>query len=393
MMNEPSATESRTPRELEVLNEMGRSLLGTVDLDEQLAQALHLAMDALEADRGSIMLSDPASSKLAIRYSQGLPEDAMASKTPLDDGISGWVAQHRQALVLHGDIADSRFRGIDPNLSSALCVPMLVENELLGVLNIVRNSGQRFTETDLKLAQSLADMASIGIEKARLHTALKQRESRVSELLAALITSEESERRRIAADIHDGFLQDLSAYFLKAETAKNRLSAADLRGAEACIDEIQQMVRKQIDEVRSYIFEMRPTSLDEIGLGPTLGALVERATTEDGPQGRFVNKTNRDRLPEAIEAILYRTAQEALRNTIKHAGATSFEVVLEREGSAVTLTIRDDGIGIDRPSDENRKSYGIDMMSERVTLAGGSFSIGPAAPSGTLVTAVIPVDF
>ncbi|MEO7804559.1 MAG: GAF domain-containing sensor histidine kinase [Actinomycetota bacterium] len=383
----------KTPRELQVLNEMGRSLLGTVDLDEQMSKALLLAMDALGADRGSIMISDSTTKALRIRYCQGLPDTAMGSETALGEGISGWVAQHREALVLHGDIADSRFQGIDPTLGSALCVPMLVDTELLGVLNLSRRSGERFTETDLKLSESLADMASIGIEKARMHTELKDRESRVSDLLAALINSLETERRRIAADIHDGFLQDLSAYFLKAETVKNLLRIPDLDGATSLIDEMQSMVKDQINEVRSYIFEMRPTSLDEIGLAPTLAAMVGRTASIDGPVGKFVNDAGSARLPEAIEVILYRTAQEGLRNIVKHAKATSFELTLDRNKHAVTLTLRDDGRGIKtKKGKTSRNSYGIDMMRERVTLAGGTFSIVPLDPKGTVVTAVIPLD-
>ena len=380
-------------RDLAILAQVGRSLLGTIDLDDQLGLTLRLAVSALGADRGSIMLWDAESKTLTVGSAEGLPMAAMQTSIQSGEGIAGWVAAHREPLVLHGDVADPRFTGNDPSIDSSLSLPLLVQDTLLGVLNIVRRSGAKFTERDLHLASSLADMASIAIEKSRLHTALKEREGRVSELLAAAIGAQEKERTRIAADIHDGFLQDLSALFLKAESVRMLLRRGEPQAADAEVESLQEMMRDEVKALRDYIFEVRPPSLDEVGLIPTIEAMLGRISS-DNAIVTALDAEDFDRLPESIETVLYRTAQEALRNVVKHAHATKVTVTLTRQGSGVTMAVIDDGKGIEAHALEvkRRQHFGIATMQERVEMAGGEFQVSRRAEGGTEVRALIPLS-
>jgi signal transduction histidine kinase len=378
----------------EILALVARSLLDEdLNLDERLRLTLRLATEALGADRGSVMIADETSKELRMRASMGLPRQARNFPIRFGEGITGWVAANNQPLVLHGDVEDSRFKGKDPSIDSSLSLPLSVEERVLGVLNIVRQSGGRFTEDDLRLASSLADLAALAIEKAKLYLALREREKRVTSLLAAAINAQEQERRRIAADIHDGFLQNLSALFLKAEKAKVQLDQANLDEASSAIKEIQDVVVSEMTAMRDYIFEIRPPSLDEIGLEPTLQAMVDRVASEHLLVGRFRQTGTDERLPEPVEAIFYRTAQEALRNIVKHSGAKTFIVSLEKIDREARLRIRDDGRGLEKNTDQvpRRGHYGIDTMRERVELAGGRFQIGRRRGGGTEVKVVIPL--
>ncbi|HVF11687.1 MAG TPA: GAF domain-containing protein, partial [Actinomycetota bacterium] len=177
----------RASRDLAVIAEVGRSLIGIIDLDQQLEQILTIAIEALEGDRGSIMLADDSARQLEVRSGVGLPARAEGATSAFGEGIAGWVAEHRQPVVLHGDVSDPRFEGRDSSIGSALSLPLIVDESLLGVLNLVRSAGDRFTDEDLRLASSLADMSSLAIEKSQLHSALKEREARVTQLLAAAI--------------------------------------------------------------------------------------------------------------------------------------------------------------------------------------------------------------
>jgi signal transduction histidine kinase len=94
---------------------------------------------------------------------------------------------------------------------------------------------------------------------------------------------------------------------------------------------------------------------------------------------------------ESIETILYRTAQEALRNVIKHAGATEVYVKLDRKDSRVVLEIEDDGVGFD-PSTKKKGHFGMDTMRERIELAGGDFHVMPRPDRGTILSAILPLD-
>lgn len=382
----------RASRDLAVIAEVGRSLIGIIDLDQQLGQILSIAIDALGGDRGSIMLADASQQQLEVRCGVGLPATASSATTRFGEGIAGWVAEHREPVVLHGGVSDPRFEGRDASIGSALSLPLMVDEALIGVLNLVRSAGDRFTDEDLRLASSLADMSSLAIEKSQLHSALKEREARVSQLLAAAIGAQEKERTRIAADIHDGFLQDLSALFLKAESAKIGIRRGDMDQITEAVEGIQEMIRNEVGALRDYIFEVRPPSLDEIGLAPTLAAMVQRVAGDSSVEGTFEDLTTGSRLSKPVETIIYRTAQEALRNITKHAAARRVDVKLETNGDSATLTVDDDGSGINPDVMKKNKHFGIETMRERVELAGGTFEIAPMPTEGTRVRAVIPLD-
>lgn len=384
---------ARSERDLAIIATVGRSLLEAVDLDEQLALVLRLATDAISADRGSIMLIDTDDGRLRVRSAEGLPPEALDARIPLGDGIAGWVAQQNEPLILHGGVRDERFYGNDPSIDSSLSLPLAVSEKVLGVINLVRKSGERFTDGDLRLAAALADLSSVAIEKAGLYTALKEREARVSELLAAIIGAQEQERRRVAAEIHDGFLQDLTALFMRAEMARTQAMKGQIAQTVETIEKLQQSMRDGVEGIRKFIFEVRPPSLDEVGLGPTIGAMVQRVAADNNLEPTFVDRLGGRRLHESLETTLYRTAQEALRNIVRHAEAQNVYVTLERDGTSARLKVGDDGKGVDPSSDPRRQGhYGIDTMRERVELAGGSFKISRRPEGGTEVVAEVPAD-
>lgn len=390
--NDGAPVATATSRPFEVLARVGRSLLGaSVDMDHRLQLMLKLATETLHSNRGSVMVADHETLTLQIRAAVNLPSEALESVIPFGEGIAGWAAANNEPVIVHGDFRDPRFAGVDPSIQSSISLPLSVEGQVFGILNIVRPSGERFTEDDLSLAASLADLAALAIEKSRLYDSLQEKESRTSSLLAAAIHAQEQERRRIAADIHDGFLQDLSAVFLKAESAKMLLDRGQLEGVGSAIADIKDMVRQEVQSLRDYIFEVRPPSLDEIGLAPTLKQMAERIAVDNSLKGAFDLTGSAQRLPEAIETILYRVAQEALRNIVKHANAQNFSVILDRGDEVVCLQILDDGRGIDPNYADKKKHFGIDTMRERVELAGGRFRIGRQSTGGTEVRSTIPI--
>jgi two-component system NarL family sensor kinase len=378
-------------RELEAIARLSRSLLEATDLGEQLGLSIRLAADALDADRGSIMLVDLESGELEITYAEGPPEEMVGQTVPRGDGIAGWVALHNEPVVVHGEVEDPRFEGVNPSLKSALSIPMFSNGIVLGVLNLVRESGERFEEEDLRFATSLTDMASVAIEKASLYARLRDREARMSRLLEAAIGAQEQERRRIAAEIHDGFLQDLSGMFLKIERTRSLLQRGQVDEAIEITEGVQNDIRDQVKGIRDFIFEVRPPSLDQIGLAPTMEAMLNRVASDNGLKGYFSSDLGPDRLVESIETILYRTAQEALRNVIKHAGATEVYVKLDRKDSRVILEIEDNGVGFDT-STKKKGHFGMDTMRERIELAGGDFHVMPRPGRGTILSAILPLE-
>src|ERR1700704_4478162 len=207
MTHSNNAPANRSERDLEALASVGRRLRGSMDLDRQLSLTLQLAGEAVRAKRAPGMLLNPHTGRLEIRCSVGLPPEAILPTIGLGEGIAGWVAEHNEPFILHGPVIDPRFEGVDPTIDSSLCLPLAADGRVLGVLNLTRQPGEPFTVEDLRVASSLADLASVAVEKAFLYASLRERESRVARLLEAAVNAQETERRRVADELHDGFLQ------------------------------------------------------------------------------------------------------------------------------------------------------------------------------------------
>ncbi len=155
------------------LYRIGRLLASTLRLTTRLDRVVEQAIELLGADRGSIMLADDESRELVVEASRGL-DPSREFRVPVGEGIAGWVAEHGEPLVLQDVVSDHRFTGTDPDIKSALAVPLRVDDKVIGVLNVSSGSGdRRFGLLDLEHLSSFADMAAVAIENARLYQALR----------------------------------------------------------------------------------------------------------------------------------------------------------------------------------------------------------------------------
>lgn len=211
-------------------------------------------------------------------------------------------------------------------------------------------------------------------------------------LLRHAIDASDRERRRIAGDLHDGVVQDLSGVSFSLSAAGRR-AAAD--GAAASPDELGQAagsVRSAIKALRSLIVEIYPPNLHEEGLESALTDLVAPLEAR-GVSTRVVAATGVEPMADEARALLYRTAQEAVRNVTKHADATQLEVRLSRRGELAVLEIEDDGRGfaarqvVDQPPDGH---VGLRVLADLVAETGGRVVLSSAPGAGTLVTVEIP---
>lgn len=162
---------------------LGKLLASTLSLDNRLDRVLDQAMELLGAERGSIMLLEEEARELVVRAARGL-DGWREFRVPLGKGISGWVAEHGEPLILQDVVADRRFRGTDPSVKSALAVPLRVQDKIIGVLNVSTSTRtRRFGRHDLEHLLSFADMAAAAIENARLYQALKREQEHLKKEL------------------------------------------------------------------------------------------------------------------------------------------------------------------------------------------------------------------
>ena len=199
------------------------------------------------------------------------------------------------------------------------------------------------------------------------------------------LAAQEAERRRVARELHDEIGQLLTGLMLRSETLSRRVPE-DFRPQ---VEELREAAREAAEEVRVIARRLRPEALDELGLQ---SALLGRITAMEKRAGiRVARRLDRNLpLSDEQELVIYRVAQEALTNVIRHSGAENASVDLVNRDGSVVLEVRDDGVGL--PADVDRDSNGIRGMRERALLVGAHLDVRRQEPRGTAVRLELPVE-
>jgi signal transduction histidine kinase len=215
---------------------------------------------------------------------------------------------------------------------------------------------------------------------------LRASEERYRSLSRHLLEQQEHERSVLARELHDQLGQSLFAVSLNLAAIKGELAPA----SKARVPECMLAIEKMIQQVQSLAFELRPSTLDEIGLVEALRNLVARHGERTGVDASFAGTSGRVRPPAEIETACFRIVQEALTNVARHALARHIEVTLTVQDVALEVTVTDDWVGFD--VDRLRTGLGLVGMGERAELSGGRLDIESAPGAGTTVRARFPLE-
>ena len=215
---------------------------------------------------------------------------------------------------------------------------------------------------------------------------------RATRYAALVVQAEEDQRRRLARELHDEPLQ----LFLHLARRLERLGEAPSvpAGVTAALGEARAQALAAAGRLRTLARDLRPPTLDQLGLVAALSSLVADAEEEAGLSSELEVEGNRVRLAPDVELGAFRIAQEAVRNTLRHAGAHGLHVTLRFEAAELALTVADDGDGFDPVSrDEIGRDghFGLLGMAERAHVLGGALEVRSAPGAGTVVSALIPL--
>ena len=371
------------------------------ELDPLASHVASLVTDATGTDLCYVYVLDDSGRSLTLAgATPPLDQEVGRIGLPLGTGVSGWVASHQQPAVITDQKkeADPRYRHLPQlrgrDFTSMASVPMISHpGGLVGVLNVHTRDRHEFTERDLQLLTSIGSLIAGAIHQARLHGRLAARERASEQFAEQIIVAEEAERRRLASDIHDGITQRLISLSFHLDAAASALAEAPGFTAEQLV-RARELTRLTLDEARAAINGLRPPVLDDLGLADGLASLarsigaVEVTVDVDDCQ-----------LPEHVEIAVYRIAQEALQNVVKHAGASQATLELHQAGPQVWLRVSDSGCGFDPAaplpvgdgaSDDVGTGYGLRSMAERAELVGGRLEVVSSPGRGTTVIARVP---
>jgi signal transduction histidine kinase len=373
----------RAVHKLEATTEIARAVGGETDLERILEIVVKRGRALVEARSLLILLRD--GDELAPASIAGEREGPVVeTRIPIAGSIPGQVLEAREPR---------RVIDLDPSLMArpgrpeagvtALLVPLVFRGEALGILIALDPLGRDtgFSSEDEQDLVSFAASAAIAVATAQSVAEERTRES---------IAATERERGRWARELHDESLQSLAGL-------RVLLSAARRSGAEET-DKLLAQGIEQVDsaiaEMRRLIADLRPTTLDELGLGAALEALAERLTVSGAIDVDldididFHSGRTKWRLVREIEDAAYRLVQEALNNAARHGGANRAKVEVIESGEKLRLRVSDQGRGFD-PSAKT-DGFGLIGMRERVTLAGGTLELESSAGKGTTISAVLP---
>ena len=286
-------------------------------------------------------------------------------------------------------------------LALSILLNALVLRAALGPLNRLQDVVRRVGEGDLSVRARPTPLADAEI--ARIADTLnvmldnvQSYEGQVRNLSGALIRAQEDERQRIARELHDDTGQVLTLLLIRMKLLESQPGAEELQPQ---IEELRGLIANAIDQVRRLALNLRPPTIDQLGLFPALRSLVATFTESTGL--RVTLELSREPITLARENTLavYRVVQEALTNAAKHAGAQQVSVAVRREGDCLVATIRDDGRGFTPETFSGRHrqpaggaGVGLFGMEERARLAGGALSLQSAPGRGASVTLRVPLE-
>ena len=246
------------------------------------------------------------------------------------------------------------------------------------MLNVASGDWRELSSDDLRLLYTVGDLLSIAVERARLF--------QQSSELGAL-----EERNRLAREIHDTLAQGLAATALQLEAAEANLEGRPkIEGARQAVRKALALTQESLDEARRSVLDLRAAPLEGRTLAKALAALGAEMSSEADLDIKFEADGRTVSLPSSVEVGLYRVAQEALSNVVRHAGATRVTMRLASAPGEIRLSVTDDGKGFD-PDSVPGERYGLVGINERATLLGGRMAVESEVGVGTRIDIFIPV--
>lgn len=360
--------------------------------EQDFMDVVALAQRLVRGRRASLMLPLAGSDLLRVVAASGLSVEASQSQVRVGDPISGIVAQRKQPILMNQTTPQLSERATRYTTGSFISVPVSIQDDQIGVLNVADPQVGYFQTDDLAAIVSLAGQVGHSVAFASARQQVRQLEDANLRLRRQVVQVVEDERQRIARDLHDEAGHSITAAIFRLDLALNRLPADDA-GSRAMIDTVRSSLLDYAATLHALAFGLRPRILQDLGLAAALRSLVHQ--TEEGGTIEVTLRIEGEPavLTEGLELLVFRVVQEALTNTRKHARATRVEIVLAYGVGQLSVSIEDNGVGMEATAAARqvaRPSLGLGGMRDRVQLFGGTLSIGPGAAGGSRVAVWLP---
>jgi signal transduction histidine kinase len=369
-------TEQLNPA-LKAVSDAVLAIGAKLSVEEVLQNLVHSSRTLVDTRYAALGIPDGDGGFSAFLTS-GMSDKLIASLGPLPrtHGMLGAILESPAPFRTHDIHDDPRFTGWwprgHPDMRSFLGVPIVAHDGVIGAFYLTEKEGApEFSLADQELIELLASHAAIAVTNARLYEQSRE--------LSVI-----SERNRLALELHDVVSQKLYSLVLTAEAAATLLDR-DADAARTQVGKLQEIAKQALDELRSLIFELRPPDLVQDGLCGALRKHVEVLRRVQSVEIDMEGDLELEPDPQR-DAEVFRIAQEAMQNALRHAQASRVVVRLAGEDGRLRLDILDDGVGFDPQEPELRsRRLGLTSMEERAQRIGGRLDIRSAQGEGTTV--------
>jgi len=384
----------RHVQRFQVLQRISQQLVSELDIDRLQHSILSAAIEVTEAQAGTLYLLDEVNDELEFKVVVGGGgEKLVGRRMGRDQGIAGWVLNHRQAVIVDDTLRDERHY-LPPSASvgytteSMICAPLIDRGQAFGVLQILNKQNQdRFDESDLELLVALAAQSAVAWRNAQLYQQLRHERDR-------LISVEVDERKRLARNLHDGPTQVVAAVIMRLQFIR-KLLTREPGMVDGELVEVGTLAEQAMRQLRTMLFELRPVILETQGLLPALEAYSRRLSETERFEVHFEVKGTVPRLRKEAEAAIFAVVQEAIGNAKKYAQARNMWIEIRQDEERLLVDVRDDGLGfrVDTtlPEAEARGSLGMIHMRESANLLQGTLRLHSEPGQGATVGLTVPL--
>lgn len=400
---------------VEALTQMGQAVTSSLVLDEVLERVLLQVSSLLRAEGVAILL--PEGEELVFVASSGSGAERLKGhRMPKTKGVAGYVLSTGKSVWKGSNAPEPSdvdiYRAVEEvgrfHTQALLAAPLNLKGQTIGVLEAAHSRPDAFTLSDLQALEAAASWAAIAIGNAQLH-----RQAQEERELRTLM----EERSRLARDLHDAVVQSLYSLTLLAAGWQRQMRTGQLTIQAEHIEELGHMAQQALKELRLLLFELRPAALGQAGLLEALQQRLEAVEKRAGvktellivPQGQkpipvsavtssASSTTAYPELSTEVEEGLYRIAQEALNNALKHSEATMVNVYIYLSSDCIGLEVEDNGIGFDFQERSHEwqaigGGFGLESMRQRAEKLGSKLEVSSVPGKRTSVKVLdVPIS-
>lgn len=375
---------------LRQLNQVVEEITSELELDRVLPKVLQIAEEMVGADGGGIAMLDQESNLIGYQYLHNLPQELTKVAVSVEKGVSGEVVTTGLPAVIKEYRNHPRAlpEFVAAGVVSVAAVPIVSGDQAFGALILFSlDESKSFSERDVALLTGIGHQAGIAIENARLYENMRFYARQVTQV-------QEGERNRIARELHDETIQMLVVISRRLEVLVS-LPEPLPETAMQHLRSLQELIGNTLRGVRRFVQDLRPPTLDHLGLVATLEGLARDLTEKEGIETKLEVIGQAQRLAPEEELALFRIVQETSNNIRRHSKASRASIRVEFSPDKVHITVTDNGRGFNAPERigdlVSTGRLGLIGMHERARLLGGTLQVQSELDEGTTVIVDVPI--